>query len=175
MSKDIRKNTKVAMNRQTLANSQIFSMRKDKVKWPTIRNAYMTDENVEQLRKLATGKGRSIVFLDGEYETKLNRYVRKDPIERAVFFEYMIKDKDIKGAIFMYCWIGNFHNGAIAHFSFQYPQVNCWLEALDNPEEFFDKAAFKVYREIVYILYGGKDKILDKEVQKFIDAGNLKV
>jgi hypothetical protein len=169
---DIRKNDKVSMNRQRLDNSAIFAMRKNTVKWPTIRKAYLTDENVEVLRKLATGKGRSIIFLDGEYETKLNRYVRKDPIERAVFFEYMVRNKGTKGAIFMYCWIGNFHNGTIAHFSFQYPQVNCWLEAMENPTEFFDKVSFQLYREIAYILYGGEDKIVDKEVKKFIDEGN---
>lgn len=168
---DIRKNTKVSMNRQRLDNSSFFNMRKNNVKWPTLRKAYLTDETVDQLRTLATGKGRSIIFLDGEYETKLNRYVRKDPMERAVFFEYMIKDKNVKGAIFMYCWIGNFHNGSIAHFSFQYPQMNCWTEVLENSENFFDKASFNLYSEIVNILYNGFDNITDKEVKDFIENG----
>lgn len=166
-----RKNDKVSMNRQIL-NSPIFSIRKDKVKWPTIRKAYMTDDNVAQIKQYATGKGRSIIFLDGVYETKLNRYVKKDPIERAVFFEYMAREKGVKGAIFMYCWIGNFHNGCIIHFSYQFPQMNCWVEADPvKANEFFERNTFKVYRDIVYMLYGGHDKIKDEEVLNFINNG----
>lgn len=164
-------NTKVSMNRQKLS-SPFFSPRKCDVKWPTLRKGYITDDNIQAIRTLATGKGRSIIFLDGEYETKLNRYVRKDPVERAIFFEYMAREKGIKGAIFMYVWLGNFHNGSIIHFSFQYPQMNCWEDALEDPRGFFDRASFRVYREIAYILYGGKDKITDKEVADFIANGN---
>jgi hypothetical protein len=177
MQNDIRKNTKVSMNRQELPDSLFFGMRKNNVKWPTLRKAYMTDENVETLRKLVTTKGRSIIFLDGAYTTKLNRYVKKDPIERAVFFEYMVKDPNIKGAIFMYCWVGNFHNGTIAHFSFQYPQMNCWVDALgkEKSDEFFDRCAFNLYSKIAEILYGGMENITDKEVKQFIEHGQKNI
>jgi len=167
-----RKNAKVSMNRQCL-ESPFFGVRKDKVKWPTFRKGYMTDENVAMIKKYATGKGRSIIFLDGQYETKLNRYVRKDPMERAIFFEFMVKEKGVKGAIFMYCWLGNFHNGSIVHFSYQFPQMNCWLDAgKQDANAFFERNAFKVYRDIAYMLYGSHDAIKDKEVKTFIENGN---
>ena len=89
-------NTKVSMNRQPLLDSPFFSMRRNNVKWPTLRKGYLTDDNVELLREYATRKGRSIIFLDGDYITKLNRYVRKDPTERAVFFEFMCREKELK-------------------------------------------------------------------------------
>ena len=168
---DLRKNTKVSMNRQPLKSSSIFACRGTHVKWPTIRKAYLNDANVDALKEHATTKGRSIVFLDGEYITKLNRYVGKAPEERAVFFEYMVSDKNVKGAIFLLCWIGNFHNGSIAHFAPQYPQMNCWIETMgfEAATAFFEKKAFELYKIIVSILHEGKP-IIDDEVRKFILA-----
>ena len=173
---DPRKNQKVSMNRQVLSKSPIFAMRKNLVKWPTIRKAYMDDANVAVLRDYVTSKGRSIVFLDGPYDTKLNRYVGKDCKERAVFFEYMVKDKDIKGAIFLLCWIGNFHNGCIFHAAPQYPQMNCWVEALgyEKATQFFEKHAFLIYKKVVDILHNG-GHIIDEEVREFINHGNIQL
>ena len=170
----------ISMNRKPLMESSFFGMRKDKVKWPTLRKAYLTDDNVAKIKEYATRKGRSIIFLDGEYETKLNRYVRKDPMERAVFFEFMCREKGQKGAIFAYCWLGNFHNGTIAHFSFQFPQMNCWYdnfgaetlepsEKRDEANKFFERCSFRLYKEIATILYDGE--ITDKEVDTFINNG----
>ena len=166
---DQRKNKKVSMNRQGIPGSPFFSIRKNKVAWPTIRKAYMTDENVEVLKKYVMSKGRSIVFLDGEYITKLNRYVGKAPEERAVFFEFMCKDKNIKGGIFLLCWIGNFHNGCIFHAAPQFPQAQCWYDILGKKEAnlFFEKHAIKIYREVVNIVHQG-GPILDKEVKDFL-------
>jgi hypothetical protein len=166
---DQRRNKKVSMNRQPIS-SPMFSIRGSKVKWPTLRGAYMTDENVDTLKKYVTSKGRSIVFLDGEYITKLNRYVGKAPEERAVFFEFMCKEKAIKGGIFLICWIGNFHNGSIFHAAPQFPQMQCWVDALgvEGANRFFERHAFKIYKEVVDILYGGA--ITDKEVKEFVRA-----
>jgi hypothetical protein len=169
---DPRKNKKASMNRQGLSNSPFFAIRKNKVAWPTLRKAYMTDENVPALKKFITGKGRSIVFLDAEYETKLNRYVRKDPMERACSFEFMLRKKGVKGAIQALGWLGNFHNGNIAHFAPQFPQIQCWIETLGYEKAmlFFEEGCFKIYAEIANILYDGN--IIDKEVKEFIDNGN---
>lgn len=171
-SKDLRKNTKVGMNRQGLSSSPFFASRKNRVAWPTLRKAYMTDENVPALKKFVTGKGRSIVFLDALYETTLNRYVGKDPWERAVSFEFMLRKKGVKGAIQSLVWLGNFHNGNIVHFAPQFPQIQCWIEALGYEEamRFFEEGCFNIYKEIANILYGGN--ILDKEVKQFIENGS---
>lgn len=168
---DFRKNTKVAMNRQGLPESPFFAIRKNKVMWPTLRKAYMTDENVLLLKKYVMSKGRSIIFLDGRYETKLNRYVGKDSNERAVFFEYMLRKPGVKGAIQTIVWIGNFHNGTIIHFGPQFSQIQCWIECLGYKEAmlFFEEACFKIYKDIADILYGGD--YLDEEVKEFIDNG----
>jgi len=173
-TKDPRKNKKVSMNRQGNASSPFFAMRKNKVAWPTIRKAYMNDDNVSVLKKYVTSKGRSIVFLDGEYITKLNRYVGKAPEERAVFFEFMCKDKDIKGGIFLLCWIGNFHNGCIFHAAPQFPQAQCWYDALGKEEadRFFERHAVKIYREVVSIVHEGK-AIQDEEVREFVQRAAL--
>lgn len=172
MTLDMRKNKNVSMNRQPLHESPFFAMRNVDVKWPTIRKAYMNDDNVAVLKKFATSKGRSIVFLDGEYITKLNRYVGKAPEERAVFFEFMIKEKGLKGAIFLLCWIGNFHNGCIFHAAPQYPQMNCWIDTLgkDKANEFFEKHAFLLYCNVVNIVYNN-GPIIDTDVKRFIENG----
>jgi len=172
MNIDFRKNKKAAMNRQGLSNSPIFSIRKNKVMWPTLRKAYMTDENIPALKKYVMSKGRSIIFLDGGYETKLNRYVRKDSNERAVFFEFMLRKKGVKGAIQTLVWIGNFHNGCIAHFSPQFPQFQCWVDCLGYEEamRFFEEGCFRIYKEIANILYNGP--YLDEEVKEFIENGS---
>lgn len=170
---DLRKNKKVSMNRQPLSNSPFFALRKVDVKWPTIRKAYMDNENVEVLKKYVMSKGRSIVFLDGEYLTKLNRYVGKAPEERAVFFEYMIKQKGLKGAIFILCWIGNFHNGCIFHAAPQFPQMNCWIDTLgfEGANRFFEEQSFKLYKAVVNILHKG-NPIIDEEVREFVENGS---
>ena len=169
---DNRSNRKVGMNRQGLSSSPFFATRKNRVAWPTLRKAYMTDENVPTLKKFVTGKGRSIVFLDALYETKLNRYVRKDPWERAVSFEFMLRKKGVKGAIQALVWLGNFHNGNIVHFAPQFPQMQCWIEALgyERAMLFFEESCFNIYKEIANILYGGD--ILDEEVKEFIENGS---
>lgn len=171
---DLRANKKASMNRQGLSSSPFFAIRKNKVAWPTLRKAYMTEDNTETLRKFVMGKGRSIIFLDGQYETKLNRYVRKDPFERAVFFEFMLRKKGVKGAIQTLVWIGNFHNGTIIHFGPQFPQMQCWLEAA-GPKAmlFFEEACFNIYKEVANILYNGD--IIDKEVKEFVNNGVLKM
>ena len=162
------------MNRQGIPSSPFFAMRKNKVAWPTCRKIYMNDQNVESLKKHVISKGRSIVFLDGEYITKLNRYVGKAPEERAVFFEYMVKDKAIKGGIFLLCWIGNFHNGCIFHAAPQFPQMQCWIDALglEQANRFFERYAIKIYREVVNILSEGKP-IQDKEVREFLQQAAI--
>ena len=169
---DNRKDKKVSMNRQPLSNSAFFAMRKNNVKWPTIRKAYMDDGNVEVLKNYVTSKGRSIVFLDGQYLTKLNRYAGKAPEERAVFWEFMVKEKEIKGGLFLLCWLGNFHNGCIFHASPQFPQVHCWYEALgyEQANAIFEKHAFKIYKEVVNIVHNGQP-IIDDEVKDFITTG----
>lgn len=161
------------MNRQPLMESGFFSMRKNAVKWPTLRKAWLTNDNVSMLQKYVTGKGRSIVFLDGVYETKLNRYVNKPSTERAIFFEFMAKHPTAKGAIFALSWIGNFHNGCIFHCAWQYPQVNCWKKCDPNAENFLEEASFNLYHDIANIVYdtanGGN--IIDDEVREFINNG----
>jgi len=168
---DNRKDKRVSMNRQPLVNSPFFATRKNKVKWATIRKAYMNDQNVEVLKEYVTSKGRSIVFLDGQYLTKLNRYAHKAPEERAVFWEFMVKEKGIKGGLFLLCWLGNFHNGCIFHAAPQFPQVQCWYEALGYQEanQIFEKHAFNIYKEVAKIMYNGP--ILDEEVKEFITTG----
>lgn len=169
---DKRTDKKVSMNRQPLKNSSFFAIRKNKVKWPTLRKLYMNDQNVEVLKQFVTSKGRSIVFLDGQYLTKLNRYAGKAPEERAVFWEFMVKEKGIKGGIFLVCWLGNFHNGAILHIAPQFPQIQCWYEALGYEEtnRIFEKHSFKLYQKVAEILSQGQP-IVDKEVQDFLDNG----
>lgn len=165
-------NTAVSMNRQLLEGSPIFGMRGTNVKWPTIRKAWLTDESVAHIQRHVTQFGRSIIFLDGIYNTNLNRWAKKPPEERAVFFEYMVRHPRTKGAIFLLCWIGNFHNGSIYHCAYQYPQVRCWEEYGDGAEEFFEKAAFKVYQNLAIILYEYSEYPMDAEVKKFLQNGD---
>lgn len=165
---DLRKNKLVSMNRQGFPGSPYFAIRKNKVAWPTLRKAYITDENVELLKKYIKKAGRSIVFLDGPYETKLNRYVKKNPMERAVFFEFMLRKKGIKGAIQTLVWIGNFHNGSIIHFGPQFPQMQCWLEMAGKEGMlFFEESCYKIYKDIALILYN--NNVTDKEVIQFLN------
>lgn len=158
--------SKEKMNRMSLMDSPIFKIRGNDVKWPTIRKGYLTDDNVLKLEKYMTTTGRSIIFLDGTYHTNLNRWVGKDPTERAIFFEYMINPPKISGAIFALAWVGNFHNGSIFHCAWQYPQIRSWHEHTIGAEEFFEKQAFKIYKATVNIIYGeGK---WDDEVYEFV-------
>lgn len=163
---------KISMNRKKLC-SPFFSIRKEKVKWPTIRGAYMTDENVLKLKEFVTKKGRSIIFLDSIYNTTLNRYKNLPSEERAVCWEFMCKEKGIKGGIFMLCWLGNFHNGCIFHCSPQFPQIQCWYEHMgfEKANAFFERQSFKIYKEVVSILHEYSE-IIDEEVKSFIENGN---
>jgi hypothetical protein len=83
----------------------------------------------------------------------------------------MCKEKNIKGGIFLICWIGNFHNGSIFHAAPQFPQMQCWVDALGIQEanRFFERHSFKIYKEVAQILYG--PNITDKEVKDFLQAG----
>ena len=159
------------MNRRKLA-SPYFSIRKEKVKWPTIRGAYMNNDNVQVLKEFVTKKGRSIIFLDGKYDTTLNRYKNLPSEERAIAWEFMCREKGVKGGIFMLCWLGNFHNGCIFHCSPQFPQIQCWYEQMgfEKANAFFERQAFKIYREVVSIVHGG-GTITDDEVREFIENG----
>jgi hypothetical protein len=164
---------KISMNRRQL-DSPFFAIRKEKVKWPTIRKAYMTDDNVKVLKEYVTKKGRSIIFLDGKYDTTLNRYKNLPPEERAISWEFMCREKGVKGGIFMLCWLGNFHNGCIFHASPQFPQLQCWYEQMGVKEAnaFFERQAFNIYDKVVSIVSNG-GPIADKEVQEFITNGRL--
>ena len=161
----------ISMNRRKLG-SLFFSGRKEKVKWPTIRGAYMNDANAEKLKQYVTTKGRSIIFLDGKYDTTLNRYKNLPSEERAIAWEFMCREKGVKGGIFMLCWLGNFHNGCIFHASPQFPQVQCWYEALGYKEanDFFERQAFKIYDKVVSIVHND-GLIIDDEVREFIENG----
>jgi len=132
----------------------------------------MTDENMPRLREWATSKGRSIIFLDGPYETNLNRYKKLPPVERAVAWEFMLREKGVKGAIFLLCWLGNFHNGCIFHASPQFPQLQCWYESMgmQAANAFFERQAFRVYAEVVSIVHNG-GPIIDPEVREFVENG----
>lgn len=142
-------------NRTPLPNSPIFAIREDRVKWPTLRKAYLTDASVARLRQIAHG----VIFLDGTYNTNLN-YDHKPPLERAVFFEHLQQvDND---HIFLLCWIGNFYNGSIFHCAWQFPQHLNWPL---RPLEF---AAYRTYRRIAHALYDA-DTPMDPEVAEFLN------
>jgi hypothetical protein len=144
----------VKRNRQPLPDSAIFSRRGTKVKWPTLRGAYLTDESIAKIRRIAFG----VIFLEGEYNTRLN-FEHKDSKERAVFFEHLHRvDGD---SLFLLCWIGNYHAGAIFHCAWQFPQHLLW----PNPK--LELAAFKTYRTMATILYEGKPS--DPEVHSFLN------
>lgn len=160
----------VSMNRQLL-DGGIFEHRGNNVKWPTIRKAWLTDSSVARIKDYVEGPGRSIIFLNGTYHTNLNRWAKKDPEERAIFFEFIAKHPRVKGAIFLLSWIGNFHNGSIIHFAWQYPQIKCWEQAGANANDFFEREAFNVYRRIVDILYDESEYDMDSEVAQFLEEG----
>lgn len=145
-----------------MEGSHIFSIRGKKVKWPTLRKGYLTDESVARLKALALGEGHSILFLDGDYRTNLNKWVNGDPIERAVFFEWLVR----KGTqqFFLLCWVGNFHNGSIFHCGFQFPHILTWQEHAGD--EWLERQAFQVYRKVVNEIYG--EESIDEEVIRFI-------
>lgn len=140
-------------NRLPLPDSEVFASRGTRVKWPTLKGAYLTDENVPVLRRSAFG----VIFLEGWYNTRLNS-LHKGAAERAVFFEHLHKvDGDY---LFLLVWIGNYHAGSIFHCAWQFPQHLNWpLPALEI-------AAFKTYRTIAHILYEGLT--VDEEVRTFL-------
>jgi len=155
------------INRALLSDS-LFEMRGNKVKWPTLRKAWLIDPAVADIRNYVVGRGRSIIFLDGMYETNLNQWAQKSPIERAVFFEFLVRHPRVNGGIYLLSWIGDFHNGCIIHFAWQYPQVRCWHALGENAEEFFERKAFAVYKDIAEILYKHSIHPMDSEVEEFI-------
>jgi hypothetical protein len=155
------------MNRLPLESSRVFADRGDRVKWPTIRKAWLTDDAVKGIENYVTGIGKSIIFLDGRYNTNLNFDIR-GPNERAVFFEFLMKHPRVKGGIFMLSWIGDYHNGCIYHCAWQYPQVKCWESFGTGAEEMFERAAHKVYKRITQILYEHSEYEMDQEVKEFI-------
>ena len=161
-------NKQTPMNRLPLLDSPIFSIRGERVKWPTIRKAWITDESASALRDHVTGIGRSIIFLDGMYRTNLNQWTNKDPIERAVFFEYLMKHPKVKGGIFLLCWIGNYHNGCIYHCAWQYPQIKCWETFGVGAEKMFERKAFQVYKQVTSIIYKHSEYPMDDEVTEFL-------
>lgn len=141
-------------NRQVLEDSPIFSRRGTKVKWPTLRGAYLDDESIGKIRKIAFG----VIFLEGNYNTRLN-FERKVSLEKAIFFEHLHR---VDGeSLFLLCWIGNYHAGAIFHCAWQFPQHLHW----ETPS--LEYAAFKTYRTIANIMYNGRDK--DPEVEAFLN------
>jgi len=155
------------INRAVLYDS-LFEMRGNNVKWPTIRKAWLTDYSVPPIKTYVEGRGRSIIFLDGTYRTNLNQWVERDPHERAIFFEFLVKHPKVNGGIYILSWVGNYHNGCIIHFAWQYPQVRCWHEAGANVETFFERKCFTIYKDIVTILYEHSEFPMDEEVEKFI-------
>jgi hypothetical protein len=125
-----------------------FAFRKTKVKWPTLRGAYLTDENIEELRKMAFG----VIFLEGEYQTRLN-FDKGPPEERAVFFEHLHR---VQGeSLFLLIWVGNYYNGSIFHCAWQFPQMFHWDWLA------LEKAAIKSYIKI--------GKILDCKDNEFLE------
>ncbi len=147
-------------NRVPLPNSPIFAMRGERVKWPTLRGAFLTDESVARLRQVAHG----VIFLDGQYKTNLN-YGRKPPEERAVFFEHL---QQVDGDhIFLLCWVGNFVNGSIFHCAWQFPQHLNW------PTRPLEYAAYRVYRLVATHLYRGIP--MDAEVDEFLNRDTNQV
>lgn len=163
---------KIPMNRLPLKGSVTFEGRGDRVKWPTIRKAWLNDAAVEELRQYVTRVGRSIIFLDGQYKTNLNKWCDppRGPEERAVFFEFLMKHPKVKGGIFLLCWIGDYHNGSIYHCGWQYPQVRCWHEYGAHAHEMFEAWAFRVYAAVVRILYKHSDHPMDHEVEEFLNG-----
>lgn len=143
------------LNRVPLPESEVFAGRQSKVKWPTLRGSRLDDDSVEELRQLTLGTRRSIIFLDGMYNTNLNKFKNLPTEERAVFFEYRV---DYKGsAIFMLVWIGNYWNGCVFQLGYQFPALQNW------PVDFLEKEAFKLYKRVVKIL-----DVYDIEVLDFI-------
>jgi len=148
----------------------LFSVRDTDVKWPTLRGGWLNDDVVAKLRNLAVGMGKSIIFLDGTYQTNLNQHTDKSPIERAVFFEWAVKvptkqRKEHTGWIFLLSWIGNFHNGSIFHCAYQYPQVQEWERLFGK--DYLDYQAANLYRFVTSCIYPGGN-ILDDDVAAFV-------
>lgn len=139
--------------RLPLPNSPIFASRGSKVKWPTLRGSFLTDRTVTELQKYAYG----VIFLDGTYNTRLN-FDHKPSLERAVFFEHLHNMEG--GGLFLLCWVGNFHGGAIFHCAWQYPQNLHW-----TPQA-LERAAFETYKKVAYTLYTPIGK-MDAEVHAF--------
>lgn len=138
-----------------MPESPFFAMRGSKVKWPTLRGAYLSDTSVAKIRSWAYG----VIFLEGDYNTRLN--FGRDSTERAIFFEHLHR---VDGSpIFLLCWVGNYHAGSIFHSAWQFPQM--YHYSWDNLE----KAAFVTYRRVAKALYGTRD--MDPEVAAFLANG----
>ena len=146
MAKDVKR------NRLPLLDSPVFAMRKTDVKWPTLRKAYLTPENIASLRRSAFG----VIFLEGKYHTRLNGDGPDE--ETGIFFEHLHKvDGD---HLFLLCWVGNFHNGSIFHCAWQFPQHLNW------PARKLEYAAFHTYCMVAKVIYGNNP--MDPEVAAFI-------
>lgn len=146
-----------------MPDESYFAMRGSRVKWPTLRGAFLTEDNIKELRKMAFG----VIFLEGTYHTRLNfakrgPYTYQDPSEEdAVFFEHLHR---VEGeSIFLLIWIGNYHAGSIFHCAWQFPQMYHWNWLA------LERAAVRSYEQIARILYRGQE--MDPEVKEFVNAG----
>lgn len=150
-------------NRLPDLESHYFSHRGTRVKWPTLRKAWLTPQAIKRIRSIAFG----VIFLEGPYNTRLNYgnvgpHTLENGQETAIFFEHLHKVQDQH--IFLLCWVGNFHNGCIFHCAWQFPQMKAWdWQALEV-------AAYETYKIIANIVYDRK--ITDKEVQEFLKKGD---
>lgn len=145
-------------------SSGIFRSRGSKVKWPTLRKAYLDAQTIPRVKKLA-----GLIFLEGEYETNMNQWhtrnTKDDRTEYAVFFEARKSVfRDVRGRtwpIFLLSWIGNFHNGSIFHCAWQYPHCRLY------PDHILEFGAFRLYRKVVEAVY--PEGIKDDEVRRFVN------
>lgn len=159
----------MSINRQVMEGSLVFEMRGENVKWPTMRGAYLTNDTVAFLRDRAIKIGKSIVFLDGTYKTNLNKWVKKDPLERAVFFEWQVRDGT--QMFFALCWVGNFHNGSIFHVGYQFPHSTWWTERVG--QDIMERWSWNIYRHVAECLYSLVPEGYDTEVEKFLNGDRI--
>ena len=152
------------MNKRPALPETIFESRGSKTHWPTLRSAFLTQENLPKIERLSTG----VIFLSGEYNARLNQYTSKDPTELAVFFEhgFTLKVKESphnRKKAYMLSLIGNYYNGAVFHVAFQYPQCLYYYESD------LEQQAFRLYWRVAGILYDYD--YTDREVKEFIEQG----
>jgi len=127
--------------------------------WPTLRGARLDDEAFKRLRRLA-----DLVYLEGTYNTNLNKYVAEPSLERAFFAETRKSMQTLQGKpyiLYILWWIGNYHAGSIVHIAFQYPHC------LGFSKESMLLAACTHYRRVVAAAYG--DRELHDDVAEFVE------